>query len=46
MIFDARKKKISGTDRVIQCQDFLFLPDFLNFVLELRYLTTKLRTLS
>jgi len=27
-IFGARKKKISASDRIIPCQDFLYLPDF------------------
>jgi len=28
LIFDARKKKISASDRVIPCQEFLFVQDF------------------
>jgi len=28
LIFDARKKIINALDRIIPCQDFLFLPDF------------------
>jgi len=46
LIFEARKKIISASDRVIPCQDFLFLSDFWNFVMELRYLSSKLRAQS
>jgi len=45
LTFDATKKIIGALDRVIPCQEFC-VPDFLIFVQDLRYFSSKFPRLA